>query len=230
MGSQQDQGQAGRPAQPDNGARQNALPLAEGGKTAGWLLLVRVLLAVAVLGAGYLAYVSFSHGPVAGCGAGSGCDKVLQSRWAYWLGIPVSLPAVLVYLGLLAATLFAQKRPSWADQQRAWAVMIILSVVIAGAATWFIGLQAFVIKSFCKFCMTAHTCGLIAAVLCLKNVPRFVCRAWTRLSGRVDRRPVACAKTAQYRQALRAHQHQPTAFCSCIRDHESSPSSDGQPS
>ena len=184
MGRRQDQGPAGSPAQPGNGSGQSALPPSEGGKTAGWLLLVRLLLAVAVLGAGYMAYVSFSHGPVAGCGAGSGCDKVLQSRWAYWLGIPVSLPAVLVYLGLLAATVFAQKRPSWADQQRAWAVMIILSVVIAGAATWFIGLQAFVIESFCKFCMTAHTCGLIASVLCLKHIPT---GAVVEASARLDR-------------------------------------------
>jgi len=136
-----------------------------------WLLAVRVLLAVAALGAGYLAWVSLSNGPVAGCGADSGCNNVLQSRWAYWLGIPVSLPALLVYLGLLGATFAVEPRPAPADPRRAWMAVIVLAVVVAGAAAWFVGLQVFVLRAFCKFCMTAHTCGLVAAIICLKHVP-----------------------------------------------------------
>jgi protein-disulfide isomerase len=34
-----------------------------------------------------------------------------------------------------------------------------------------VGLQVFVIKAFCKFCMTAHACGLTAAVICLARIP-----------------------------------------------------------
>ena len=144
---------------------------ADAGPSRSWLLAVRLLLAVAVLGAGYLAWVSLSNGPVAGCGADSGCNKVLQSRWAYWLNIPVSLPALLVYLGLLGTTVLVEKRSALADQRRAWMAIIVLAVVVAGAAVWFVGLQVFVLKAFCKFCMTAHACGLVAAVLFLKNAP-----------------------------------------------------------
>lgn len=137
---------------------------------AGWLGWVRLLLGIAILGAGYLAWVAVHNGPVAGCGPGSGCDKVLQSRWAYWMDIPVSIPAVFVYLALLAVTMLV-RRPSADDQRGAWAAMIGLSVIVAGAAAWFVGLQMFVIEAFCKFCLTAHTCGLAAAVLCLKHIP-----------------------------------------------------------
>jgi uncharacterized membrane protein len=140
-------------------------------RSSRWLLIVRVLLAVAALGAGYLAWVSIHNGPAAGCGPESGCSKVLQSRWAYWFGIPVGLPALCTYLGLLAATVYQEKRPASPVQQRAWTVIIVMSVVIAGAAVWFVGLQIFVIKAFCKFCMSAHVCALAAAVLCLKNIP-----------------------------------------------------------
>jgi uncharacterized membrane protein len=136
-----------------------------------WLRWMRVLLGVAIAGAGYLAWVSIHNGPVAGCGAESGCNKVLQSRWAYWLDIPVSVPALLVYLALLGATVLLQKRPSPDDQRGSWAAMIVLSVIVAGAALWFVGLQVLVIKAFCKFCMTAHACGFAAALLCLKNIP-----------------------------------------------------------
>jgi uncharacterized membrane protein len=139
--------------------------------TPAWLIWVRALLLVAILGAGYLAWLSIHNGPAAGCGPESGCNKVLQSRWAYWLDLPVSIPAVLVYLALLGATVLLQKRTSPDDQRGSWAAIIALSVIVAGAALWFVGLQVFVIKAFCKFCMTAHACGLAAALLCLKNIP-----------------------------------------------------------
>jgi uncharacterized membrane protein len=140
--------------------------------TPRWLMLVRALLAVAIVGASYLAWVAIHNGPVAGCGPESGCDKVLHSRWAYWLDVPVSVPALLVYLALLGATILLQKRPTPDDERGSWAAMIALAVIVAGAALWFVGLQVFVIKAYCKFCMTAHACGLTAAILCLKHIPR----------------------------------------------------------
>ena len=139
--------------------------------TPWWLLCVRALLAIAIAGAGYLAWSAIHHGPVAGCGPESGCDKVLHSRWAYWVDIPVSVPALLVYLALLGATVLLQKRPAADDERGSWAAIITLSVIVAGAALWFVGLQVFVLKAFCKFCMTAHACGLTAALICLTHVP-----------------------------------------------------------
>lgn len=142
-----------------------------GSRTSGWLRLTGLLLLMATAGAGYLAWVSLQHRAVAGCGPESGCNAVLQSRWAWWLGIPVSVPAVLVYLGLLGSTILLQKNTSPDDQRGSWAAIIILSVVVAGAAFWFVSLQVFVIHSFCKFCLTAHICGLAAALICLANIP-----------------------------------------------------------
>ena len=136
-----------------------------------WLVSVRALLLVAIAGAAYLAWVAVHHGPVAGCGPESSCDKVLHSHWAYWLEVPVSVPALLVYLALFGATIFLQKRPAPDDERGSWAAIITLSVIVAGAALWFVGLQVFVIKAFCKFCMTAHACGFTAALLCLKHIP-----------------------------------------------------------
>lgn len=136
-----------------------------------WLKWVRVLLLIAMLGAGYLAWVAIHNGPVAGCGPESGCDAVLHSRWAYWLDVPVSVPAVLVYLALLASTVLLQKRPAPDDQRGSWAAIIVLSVIVAGSAFWFVSLQAFVIQSFCKYCLTAHVCGFTAALICLMNIP-----------------------------------------------------------
>jgi uncharacterized membrane protein/protein-disulfide isomerase len=136
-----------------------------------WMIPARMLLGIAAAGSAYLAWNAFRNGPLAGCGPGSGCDQVLHSRWAYWFHLPVSAPAVVLYLGLLAFTIPARKRGSFDEERGAWAAIIALSVVVAGAALWFIGLQVFVIKAFCEFCLTVHLCGLLAAFLCLKNIP-----------------------------------------------------------
>ncbi|HUC84981.1 MAG TPA: vitamin K epoxide reductase family protein [Candidatus Acidoferrales bacterium] len=136
-----------------------------------WLKWARLLLLIALAGASYLAWVSIHHGSAAGCGPESGCNAVLQSRWAYWFGLPVSVPAALVYLALLGATVLLQKNTSPDDQRGSWAAIIILSVLVAGAAFWFVSLQVFVIQSFCKYCLTAHACGFAAALICLMNIP-----------------------------------------------------------
>ena len=78
-------------------------PQAEEPLAGSWLKIVRGLVGVASLVTIYLAYVSLAlGGGVPGCGPDSGCDRVLSSPWAYWLGIPVSLPG----LGLYAIFLF----------------------------------------------------------------------------------------------------------------------------
>jgi uncharacterized membrane protein/thiol-disulfide isomerase/thioredoxin len=143
----------------------------ETSRTPAWLNWARALLVIAMGVDGYLAWVSLSHGAAAGCGAESGCNAVLQSRWAYWLGLPVSVPALLLYLALLGSTVLLQKRPSADDQRGSWAAIIVLSVVIVGSAFWFVSLQVFVIQSFCKYCLTAHACGFAAAMLLLSNIP-----------------------------------------------------------
>jgi len=150
---------------------ENSLPTSTPISTPAWLHVARALMIVAMAGAGYLAWVSIHHGAAAGCGPESGCNAVLQSRWAYWLGLPVSVPAVLVYVALLGATMLLQKNPAPDDQRGSWAAIIILSVIVVGAAFWFVSLQVFVIQSFCKYCLTAHACGFAAALLCLMNIP-----------------------------------------------------------
>jgi len=130
----------------------------------------RILLTAAMLAAGYLAWVAWNGGAVAGCGQAADCDDVLGSKWSHWLGLPVSVPAVVVYAALLAAT-FAAGSTNPARQRLAWRMVIVLAVAVAGAALWFTGLQMFVLHSYCRWCLAAHLCGFSGAVLLLAGVP-----------------------------------------------------------
>jgi uncharacterized membrane protein len=92
---------------PDREFNTNSDPLVDKPSSSGRqvnrrsLLFARACLLIALAGAVYLGYASIKGGGIAGCGPESGCNKVLSSRWAYWLGLPVSIPAAGFYLLLL---------------------------------------------------------------------------------------------------------------------------------
>lgn len=90
---------------------------------------------------------------IAGCGGGP-CDEVLASRWSSLLGLPIPAIGMVVYV-LLLLSFFRQLE----------ILRLPLLGGIAGAALWFIGVQAFILGKFCPWCMAAHGIGL-ATVLC----------------------------------------------------------------
>jgi uncharacterized membrane protein/protein-disulfide isomerase len=131
------------------------------------LWLARMCLLVALCCAGYLASIALRGGPVAGCGPGSGCDRVLSSHWAYWFGLPVSLPAMAVYLSLLAATVTVSRQRSPEMQQVSLHLIITLSLLVLVSALWFLLVQRLLIHAWCKFCLTTHASAGLAAWLLL---------------------------------------------------------------
>ena len=134
-------------------------------------LLVRLLILVAAGVSAYLLSVSLSGGSAVGCGPGSSCDEVLQSRWAYLFRLPVSALALVVDLALLLATFGCGPKSTPRQRRGAWELIVPCAVLLFGAALWFTALQAVVLHRFCPWCLTAHTCGAVAAVLLLLRVP-----------------------------------------------------------
>jgi uncharacterized membrane protein len=137
----------------------------------GFAAVVRLLILGAAGVSGYLLSVSLSGGNAVGCGPGSACDEVLQSRWAYVLDIPVSALALAIDLALLFTTFACGPQSTPRQRRGAWEIIVPCSVLVLGAALWFVALQAFVLHRFCPWCMTAHACGALAATLLLARVP-----------------------------------------------------------
>ena len=132
---------------------------------------IRLLLFVAIGFSLYLAYVGFSGSAVAGCGPESGCDKVLQSRWSRWFGIPVSAFSVLVYGALFATTLRFRRKSEPQIERATWRIIIPLAIIAMLSVLYFAALQLFVLKQMCPFCMTVHGAGLLASILLLIQAP-----------------------------------------------------------
>ena len=129
------------------------------------LALSITLVATLALGiSAYLTWVIWQSGTVVGCSADSllDCDDVLSSRWSKWLGLPVSLLGALTYLLILILGW-----PALRASKLAVTGLFALAMVAAGAAVWFVGLQAIQLQSFCFYCLTVHACGLTVGVLAL---------------------------------------------------------------
>lgn len=130
-----------------------------------WVHAVRLLTTAALGISAYLLYGSMTGDRLAGCGPESGCDAVLRSRWAFLFGIPVTLPAVILYAAILMATFRVHSA-------RAGRFLFLAAGSLIAAAVWFIGLQVFAIGSLCRFCMVAHGAGTLAALLILLGFRR----------------------------------------------------------
>ena len=105
-------------------------------------------------------------GSMIGCGSGSPCGQVLNSRWSTVAGVlPVSGLAMGVYLTILVASLFIGSTKEALIRRMSWSVMLILVSSAVGSAIWFIIVQEWIIGDFCIYCMTTHITGLLLAAL-----------------------------------------------------------------
>lgn len=119
----------------------------------GMAVIATALLALGV--SGYLTWVHWHDGTVAGCG--TGCAAVAASRWsAVFAVVPVAACGALAWLFLLGCAVL-----------RRWGAALLCSGVIAGGALWFAFVQAAVLGRFCRWCVAAHLLGAVAACLLL---------------------------------------------------------------
>ncbi len=156
----------------------------------GYVMLIRLLLAVAAGVSGYLLSVSLSGGSAIGCGPGSACDEVLQSRWAYVFGVPVSVFALVLDAALLLTTFSCGPKSQPKARRKAWELLFLGALLVLAGALWFVALQIVVVQAICKWCMTAHAAGSIAAVMLLLRLPL------RETADRRDKEPAVLRSTA----------------------------------
>jgi len=120
------------------------------------------------LDSGYLT-VKHIQGSYIRCG--DECSAVLGSKYAEGIaGVPLAAFGAAAYLTVLVATILATCGLSLGRQ-----VFTTMSIFMALFSVWLIYLQAFVIHSFCKYCLaSAAACFTLLA---LALVDRFGSRA-----------------------------------------------------
>lgn len=127
-----------------------------------WILRALGMIALGI--SIYIIYVTYAGGQLAGCTQGGGCEEVIHTKWSKWFGLPVGVGGALVY----ASILFLLFRPL---NSVSWRRLVTLTFLAAGSGLWFISLQLFVIKGFCIYCTTVHSCGILVMALTLIFAP-----------------------------------------------------------
>ena len=121
----------------------------------------------------YLGWHYLMGGSVVGCGVGSSCDQVLNSRWSAIGGVlPVSGLAAGVYLAMLVSIFFIGPATETSVRQLAWGAMLVIVGAASGSAVWFTILQKWLIGAFCPYCTTTHITGLLLGALVIWQAPR----------------------------------------------------------
>jgi len=129
-----------------------------------WIMMVLILSDLVL--SSIMSWHHLAGGSMAGCGGGSPCEQVLNSRWSMVAGIfPVSGLAMGVYLAMLVASLFIGQTTEVAIRRLAWRVMLVLAGSVAGSAIWFTIIQKWIIGDFCPYCLITHIIGLMLAAL-----------------------------------------------------------------
>jgi uncharacterized membrane protein len=138
-----------------------------------WTLRVLSWLAFGL--SAYLAWYAVTGSSVASCGFGdsNGCDVVLTSSWSKWLGLPVAVMGLACYAALAALSVVLGVRNPGASR---WinTAFLAFAMLAAGASAWFLGLQFFVIGSYCIFCIATDLCGLAIGVISVASTVRWL--------------------------------------------------------
>jgi uncharacterized membrane protein/predicted DsbA family dithiol-disulfide isomerase len=121
---------------------------------------------LAFIGVGAMVAASTAKVPYCSWASWLDCTAVLNHpRWSKWWGIPVGVPATLIYVWALLLLM----RPNLYANERAWKRLGAIGVAIVLAAGWFLFLQLQVIGKACAWCMVEHAIGVTLAILIWAN-------------------------------------------------------------
>jgi uncharacterized membrane protein len=120
------------------------------------------LTTAAFLGMMDSSYVAFhaSQGFLIPCGFAGGCDQVLSSPYARFLGISIAWFGLAFYLTIAAASLFA-----FYGYPEALRISFIPAAAAFLTTLYLFYLQAFVIRAFCDYCLLSASLVLLIFAL-----------------------------------------------------------------
>jgi len=123
-------------------------------------IIAAIVASVGLLDSGYLT-AKHLEGSYIRCG--DECSAVLGSKYAEGIaGVPLAGFGATAYLTVVLAAIFAACGFSSGRQ-----VFTAMSIFMALFSLWLIYLQAFVIHSFCKYCLASAACCFTLALLAL---------------------------------------------------------------
>lgn len=114
-----------------------------------WLLISFILVSfIGFLDSTFLTFEHYNQG-ILPCYIFSGCEEVTTSQYATMAGVPISLAGAVFYLLIFIAAVFYLDTKN----EKALKVLIFLPAIGFLASLWLLGLQIFIIKAICFYCI-----------------------------------------------------------------------------
>lgn len=110
-------------------------------------VVASILALIGLTDAVYLTVHHFTAEPVP-CGITGGCETVLTSSYAEVAGIPLAAFGALAYFLAFSLAVLAAF-----GNRTMWTLFGIQTFIMTAVSVWLVYLQAFVIHSFCQFCL-----------------------------------------------------------------------------
>jgi len=140
---------------------------------------VAFIFIVALIGFADATYLTVEHyrGVIPPCSITSGCEKVLTGPYATVLGFPVALGGAIYYLGVAVGSLiFLESKHLSANlQSHHWSILkwtLLATTLGLLASLWFVYLQAFIIGSYCQYCLGSALTSTILFVTAMEMLRR----------------------------------------------------------
>jgi uncharacterized membrane protein len=128
------------------------------------LNLIAAFIALAGLAvAAYLTVMALT-GETAACGGSAGCSEVLGSGYARIAGIPVATLGILGYFAAFTFATFAAFGYKSAPKLFALTVWSMFAMTL-----WLLYVQAFVLHSFCRYCLFSAAFTFLLAGLAVAS-------------------------------------------------------------
>ena len=123
-------------------------------------IIAAVIAGFGLVDSGYLT-INHLQGSYIRCG--DHCSAVLGSRYAEGVaGVPLAGFGTMAYMAVIVAAVFAAWGSTLGRQ-----ILAVMATTMALVSLWLLYLQAFVIHSFCKYCLASAAASFCLAGLVL---------------------------------------------------------------
>lgn len=129
-------------------------------------MAIAALSLIGLLIAAYMSLFKLGVFGVIACGAGD-CDRVQNSPWAVFLGIPVPYIGFLGYLALMVTAL-AGMQPGFLQDRRVSLVLLAGALIGLLFSAYLTYLEAAVINAWCRYCIAS---AILATLIFLSAIP-----------------------------------------------------------
>jgi uncharacterized membrane protein len=115
-----------------------------------------------LVGLGDASYLTAKHmaGSSVPCSILNGCELVLSSQYAEFYGIPTAAFGAIAYFAAFSLVLLV-----FFGHSKLWSIFGVLALLMFLFSLWLVYLQAFVIGSFCQYCLLSAVTSTLLFVL-----------------------------------------------------------------